>query len=112
MRGSHKKKNRMVMFSFSRQTTTRCESDDKLGDFCSRRPTMCMDCGVKIRKSHSVSVLALLLEINVHHGDFTAPVLKDVDAAVESGMELQSTQEMGWQPTPEMYAGRRDYRGE
>jgi exoribonuclease R len=85
-----------------------------------------MDRGGKIRKSHSVSMfrkwesravskdetLALLLEINANHGDFTASVLKDMDVAVESGMELQSTQEMGWQPTPEMCAGRHDYRGE
>jgi DIS3-like exonuclease 2 len=61
--------------------------------------------------------LALLVEFDVNHGDFPAPVLKDVEAAVESGMELLSTSsgnkdDMGWRPTPEMYKGRRDYRNE
>jgi DIS3-like exonuclease 2 len=55
---------------------------------------------------------ALLVEFDVDHGDFLAPVLKNVDEAVQSGMEMQPNQEFGWRPTPEMYKGRRDFRQE
>ena len=73
---------------------------------CTNVQKMGMSCNVEDE------TLALLLEFNVNHGDFPAPVLKDVDAAVESGMELDTTNDMGWRPTPEMYEGRRDFRDE
>jgi len=58
-------------------------------------------------------IQALLVENQVDHGDFSGPVLKDVDQAVESGLYLSDdSSSMGWKPTPEMYKGRRDYRSE
>lgn len=55
-------------------------------------------------------IQALLLEHDVDHGDFDREVLQNVENAVASGVFVTSTGELGWKPTPEMYAGRRDYR--
>ena len=56
---------------------------------------------------------ALLQEHGVDHGEFSAEVLKNVDAAVQSGRIIsESGDDLGWAPTPEMYKGRRDYRSE
>ena len=56
--------------------------------------------------------MALLVENGVDYGEFEGPVLKDVQDVVASGLILQSNNadDLGWQPTPEMYEGRRDYR--
>lgn len=56
-------------------------------------------------------IQALLTDYQVDHGEFPSSVLKDVDEAVKSGVYLHpESKELGWKPTPEMYAGRRDYR--
>jgi DIS3-like exonuclease 2 len=65
-------------------------------------------------------VQALLTEYDLDHGDFFPDVLRDVNAAVKSGVYYQSSSnsggstdaELGWKPTPSMYQGRRDYRSE
>jgi DIS3-like exonuclease 2 len=63
-------------------------------------------------------ITALLSEFDVNHGDHPPQVLRDVDEAVQSGLyytEDASSGEkdqLGWKPTPNMYAGRRDYRAE
>lgn len=56
--------------------------------------------------------LALLLENGVDHGEFPSDVLKDVQASVDSGLILDnnSSHDLGWKPTPDMYKGRKDYR--
>lgn len=54
---------------------------------------------------------ALLVENGVDHGDFSPQVLRDVEESVKSGRFLEDASgDMGWRPTEEMYAGRRDYR--
>lgn len=69
-------------------------------------------------------IQALLIEYNANHGDFSPHVLKDVDAAVRSGLydptneksskkaskSISTTADLGWAPTPDMYEDRRDYR--
>ncbi|GAX13658.1 hypothetical protein FisN_14Lh328 [Fistulifera solaris] len=63
-------------------------------------------------------ITALLSEFDVNHGDHPPQVLRDVDEAVQSGLyytEDTSSGEknqLGWKPTPSMYAERRDYRTE
>jgi DIS3-like exonuclease 2 len=58
-------------------------------------------------------LVALLTEFGVDHGDHPAAVLRDVDAAVKSGIvQDESTGEWGWRPTRDMYEGRRDYRNQ
>jgi len=54
---------------------------------------------------------ALLVENEVDHGPFPPAVLKDVETSVQSGRFVDNTTgDMGWKPTQEMYKGRRDYR--
>jgi len=56
-------------------------------------------------------IQALLIENDVNHGDFDPDVLRAVDRSVESGLYFDAKRnEQGWKPTPEMCAGRRDYR--
>ncbi len=62
--------------------------------------------------------LALLLDNNVNHGEFTPQVLRDVEVAVSSGRTTNQCSnsdqdsDLGWEPTEEMIKGRRDYRKE
>ena len=58
--------------------------------------------------------MALLMDNGVNHGDFQPGVLKDVDEAVTSGRMhcKEDDEDLGWEPTPEMLKGRRDYRKE
>lgn len=62
--------------------------------------------------------LALLLDNNVNHGEFTPQVLRNVEDAVSSGRTTNQSSgsdqdsDLGWEPTEEMIKGRRDYRKE
>jgi exoribonuclease R len=76
-----------------------CVNVKRLGDACSIED----------------QIQGLLMENDVDHGDFSPQVLKNVDEAVASGVFLQNDSDsttLGWRPTTEMYAGRRDYRTE
>lgn len=63
-------------------------------------------------------ITALLSEFDVNHGEHPSQVLRDVDEAVQNGLYYTEdavsgeTKQLGWKPTPSMYAGRRDYRSE
>eukprot|EP00934_Nitzschia_sp_Nitz4_P009430 Nitzschia sp. Nitz4//scaffold1_size375055//22941//26060//NITZ4_000211-RA/size375055-processed-gene-0.7-mRNA-1//1//CDS//3329540850//9420//frame0 len=52
---------------------------------------------------------ALLIENDVDHGEFPQEVLDECQNVVASG-EYSEGSESGWKPTPEMYAGREDFR--
>ncbi len=57
--------------------------------------------------------MALLIDNGVNHGEFPPQVLKDVEEAVASGINCHEQDgDLGWEPTPEMLKGRRDYRNE
>ena len=73
-------------------------------------------CSNVIQMGNSCSVQdeteALLIEFNVNHGDFLPDVYKVVEDAVQSGRIVNPDGELGWEPTPDMLKGRRDYRNE
>lgn len=56
---------------------------------------------------------ALLAENECDHGDFPPSVLRETEAAVQSGLFASPENQysdVGWRPTPEMLRGRRDLR--
>jgi len=72
---------------------------------CTNVKLLCGTCNVQDETK------ALLVENEVDHGPFPPAVLKDVETSVQSGRFVDNTTgDMGWKPTQEMYKGRRDYR--
>jgi len=72
---------------------------------CSNVKLLCGTCNVQDETK------ALLVENEVDHGPFPPAVLKNVETSVQSGRFVDNTTgDMGWKPTPDMYKGRRDYR--